>query len=53
MGLILSKLIVERLGGEIWVEQNEIQGSTIFCFTMSIETTQNLAAGVAIDIDAE
>lgn len=36
LGLVISKQLIEMMGGKIWVESNENKGS-IFCFTIKVK----------------
>ncbi len=52
LGLTISKLIVEHMGGNIWVKSEKGQGS-VFYFTVKIETDRRKVQRSEIEIKSE
>ncbi len=51
LGLYISKLIIEDMGGRIWLAQTEVNKGTTFTFSLPVATPEQLKTEVATNAD--
>jgi K+-sensing histidine kinase KdpD len=52
LGLYISKLLIEHMGGQIRLEHSEVGKGSTFSFTMPFATPAQIKAGALVDTDS-